>query len=556
MARGRPAVGICQTGLKRRSRAPGSRTEEQGGRGPKRRRVCLDACSRCGSCADEECWRGGRDVEMQLEAAEEAAEEALEEETWPGEHARVSDAGFVVLFAGTCVAYCYCWLHVCDTASVGALLAPPETQHGHRHPPRTLPLLPLQPALPLLRHSPLLEPPRTVSAPVSSPVVAGLVIAWSTVALGLVVMAGAAKCCSSYAVFLRACHCTSSALLAAVAVYCVLHHHTYPGVVLLCAAAALLLCRRVLAAKFQRSAAVAALVASVARHSTSLALVASAGAVLALLVRLTWIVLLSQIYYKWEHLIRFHAGTFADPGMLLVTAFSLGSGAYLADVVCNITLLALSGMYASWYWRREISFRHTRTAVKNALLLKAGSACFASFFVSVSELLTLMHSILLAVFFVKRTTCLEKKLALTNSYVLTYVALSDLSIVGSVDRVSQSLGPEPWAALQKDDIVNHTLQICSFTISLLTAVVCHLYLAHRQPGFGQHHNFTILFPLFGFLLALEMCRMAFLIFTAGNNTLIVALKSHPEVANRGVSTNYRSDLLHIQEQWPTLNPFI
>lgn len=461
---------------------------------------------------------------------------------------RFNDLPFTFVFLVILIGYIICWFHICDVASLTTLLTPPSKTTSDSS---------VQPHL-LLTHF-------------SSPIISLFFSSILTITITVSLISLFLKYRTNYVRLMQASFIANSSIFGISSLYFFIQKQYHHGITSTLIFLMTLLFMHQAASKLPRSASLLKLIVTIITHNPILCFISLVGTFISLTFIITWMVLLSQIYYKWNELINYQNGSYWNPEMILTTLFASFSGAYITEVIRNTTLTTLSAMYASWYFTntKSITTSNTLIEVKNSLTYRFGSICLGSFIVSFIEF-TVQSIDIFKTFFTDRNSLLhliltilsalvgllEDILRYFNNYVFSFIAIFGTSFIQSSKEILTKIKREGWSIVQNDCIINMSIQMMTLVISLLNSGLCYLYLKVGNPEFNKSDDFTVFFPLFGFIVSAEICHVLYSVLMAGNNTLIMSLIFHPEIALRAKFQHYRDLLMDVQEQWPELQSLI
>lgn len=460
-----------------------------------------------------------------------------------------NDLPFTVIFLSILSIYSFCWIHICDFSSLLTLLSPPKF-----HSPNDGDTI-----IPIIKNNPL-----SIS-PILSLFLSCILIMFISITLITTLF----KFISNYSILMKLAFIGNSLIFFSISIYSLHYHKFFNSFISIILTGFTLLILNNLKSKFKRSTILLKLIILIIKKNPILCFISLFGFFTTFLFTFTWFILLSQIYYKWNQLINYQNGSYNNPIMILISLFSIFSGAYIDEVIRNLTLTCLSSIYSQWYFNLKIiNLNNSLIEIKNNLTFKFGSICLGSFLVSILEFLnqlielikiflsdhdSFIHLILL----ICQTglTLLEKLLRYFNNYVFSFIALFNLSFMDSSKKILEKIDIKGWSIIQNDCIIDITLKYTLLLISLTTSIICYFYLNLIDPEFNNNNEYDILYPLFGFILSAQICHILYTIIMAGNNTIILSLIFHPEIATHSIYPPYNDLLNDLQEQWPELTSF-
>lgn len=458
----------------------------------------------------------------------------IEEPHLRNEKLLYQDPFFIFVFIAIFVGYIMCWFHITDISSLASLLNPSTTE---------------------------INSSSTFNSPILSLFIVVILATTITVSITSLIILNT----SHYKILMQSAFVVNSLIFITFSVYSFMGHNIRFGLVSLLMGLATLLCMKSVTPKFERSALMLEITVNIFKQYYSFYMVAIFGSLLSLIFLFSWIILLSQIYYKWEDMIKSQSDSYYDINMILLTIYSIFSGMYITEVIRNVTIVSISGIYGSWYYNKRVLSLDTYTSIKNSITCKFGSICLGSLVVSLLEFTnqsiefvksfitdrgSLLHLLLLilSIFF----TILERLLKYFNIYVFSYVALYGDSFIKSSQEIVEVFRQRGWSIVINDCIIETTLKMYALITGFTSGACCYIYLWVNKPELSENNGtFMLLYSICGFFIAAQLSMVLYTVIIAGNNTLILALGIHPQVfQNRGPS--YNEQFLSLKHLWPEL----
>lgn len=344
---------------------------------------------------------------------------------------------------------------------------------------------------------------------------------------------------SNYELFIQSAFILNTLIFFSFSILSFVYSYTLYGIISLLVGLTCLLYLKDSKIRFKRSGTLLSIIISIIKVDTSYSYVALIGTFACLFFNITWIVLLSNIYSKWDYEINYRDGSFSDPLMISTVIFVVFSGMYISEVIKNITMVTLSSLYGSWYFsnKRESPL----SSMRKSLSFKLGPISFGSLLVSALEflnqgldLLRILNSddsFMRLILTILKTilSVFESLLRYFNHYVFTYVGIFGGSFLDSSKKIFKIFQHNGWSLIVNDCIVNTTLQMYSLIVGLLSSLVCYIYLIIQKPSFNSDGQFTILYPVLGFLISAQITSLIYTIILAGSNSLLISISMHPEI---------------------------
>lgn len=242
-----------------------------------------------------------------------------------------------------------------------------------------------------------------------------------------------------------------------------------------------------------------------------------------------------------------NGGGCSQAKLIGVLVFVFFAGYYITEVIRNIMHVTISGIFGTWYYldrSDQGAPKHPGLgAFKRAMTYCFGLICFGSLIVLIIQLIRQGIQILKNNAFADGNYCegcgmlildfiigfIDWAVRYFNHYAYCYIALYGKSYIRSAKDTFDLLRFKGMDALINDCFINTSLNMWSTFMAYLVALLCYLYLRYTAPAYNSDGSYYAPVVAFGFLISMQISRVALTVIDSGVSTFFVSLAKDPEV---------------------------